>query len=64
MKNGNGLLKVYNSRAVINGIRVEYTDEKGFKSIIETDISLGVPSMSFTASGGVPELFYIFSCRK
>ena len=54
---GNGLLKVYNSRAVINGIRVEYTDEKGFKSIIETDISLGVPSMSFTASGGVPELF-------
>ena len=56
-ENGNGLLKVYNSRAVINGIRVEYTDEKGFKSIIETDISLGVPSMSFTASGGVPELF-------
>lgn len=30
-ENGNGLLKVYNSRAVINGIRVEYTDEKGFK---------------------------------
>lgn len=42
---------------MLNGLRVEYTDEKKFKSIIETDISLGVPSMSFTASGGVPELF-------
>lgn len=55
--NGNGQLKVYQNRVVLNGLRVEYTDEKGFKSIIETDISLGVPSMSFTASGGVPELF-------
>lgn len=55
--NGNGILKVYQNRVVLNGLRVEYTDEKGFKSIIETDISLGVPSMSFTASGGVPELF-------
>lgn len=54
---GNGNLKVYQNRVVLNGLRVEYTDEKGFKSIIETDISLGVPSMSFTASGGVPELF-------
>lgn len=54
---GNGQLKVYQNRVVLNGLRVEYTDEKGFKSIIETDISLGVPSMSFTASGGVPELF-------
>lgn len=54
---GNGILKVYQNRVVLNGLRVEYTDEKGFKSIIETDISLGVPSMSFTASGGVPELF-------
>lgn len=54
---GNGKLKVYQNRVVLNGLRVEYTDEKGFKSIIETDISLGVPSMSFTASGGVPELF-------
>ncbi|WP_443596680.1 hypothetical protein [Agathobacter sp.] len=56
-ENGNGKLKVYQNRVVLNGLRVEYTDEKGFKSIIETDISLGVPSMSFTASGGVPELF-------
>lgn len=56
-ENGNGQLKVYQNRVVLNGLRVEYTDEKGFKSIIETDISLGVPSMSFTASGGVPELF-------
>ena len=48
---------MYQNRVVLNGLRVEYTDEKGFKSIIETDISLGVPSMSFTASGGVPELF-------
>ena len=27
-ENGNGLLKVYNSRAVINGIRVEYNRMK------------------------------------
>lgn len=53
----NGLLNTYTNRTVIKGIRIEYTDEKGYKSIIETDISLAVPSMSFTASGGVPELF-------
>lgn len=52
-----GLLEVYTNRSVIKGIKVEYTDEKGYKSIIETDIFLAVPSMSFTASGGVPELF-------
>lgn len=53
----NGILSTYTNRTVIKGIKVEYTDEKGYKSIIETDISLAVPSMSFTASGGVPELF-------
>ena len=50
-------LKTYQNRTVIEGIKVEYTDEKGYKSIIQTDISLSVPTMSFTASGGVPELF-------
>lgn len=53
----NGILSVYTNRTVLKGIKVEYTDEKGYKSIIETDISLAVPSMTFTASGGVPELF-------
>ena len=50
-------LKTYKNRTVLEGIKVEYTDEKGYKSIIQTDISLAVPTMSFTASGGVPELF-------
>lgn len=50
-------LKTYQNRTVLEGIKVEYTDEKGYKSIIQTDISLSVPNMSFTASGGVPELF-------
>lgn len=50
-------LKTYQNRTVLEGIKVEYTDEKGYKSIIQTDISLAVPTMSFTASGGVPELF-------
>ena len=50
-------LKTYQNRTVLEGIKVEYTDEKGYKSIIQTDISLSVPTMSFTASGGVPELF-------
>lgn len=50
-------LMTYKNRTVLEGIKVEYTDEKGYKSIIQTDISLAVPTMSFTASGGVPELF-------
>lgn len=50
-------LKTYQNRTVLEGIKVEYIDEKGYKSIIQTDISLAVPTMSFTASGGVPELF-------
>lgn len=50
-------LKTYQNRTVLEGIKVEFTDEKGYKSVIQTDISLAVPTMSFTASGGVPELF-------
>lgn len=53
----NGTLAVYGNRVVIKGIKVKYTDSEGYESIIETDISLDVPSMKFSASGAVPELF-------
>lgn len=53
----NGTLTVYENRVVIKGVKVKYTDSEGYESIIETDISLDAPSMKFSASGAVPELF-------
>lgn len=56
-KDGYGLLAAYTSRVVIKGLKVEYTDEKGFKSVIETDISLSVPDIKFTPDEAIPDIF-------
>lgn len=52
-----GLLNTYTNDIVIKGIKVTFTDDKGYTSIIETDISLAVPQMEFNAAGNVPQLF-------
>ena len=40
----------------LKGIRITYTDEKGFVSIIETDIVMNVPDLDFAASAELPDL--------
>ena len=52
-----GLLSTYDTGLVIKGVKVTFTDEKGFVSIIETDISLAIPKMNFTTSEELPEIF-------
>lgn len=56
-ENSDGLLNTYVDELVIKGIKVIYTDEKGYTSIIRTDISLEVPHMEFSSQGKVPKLF-------
>ncbi|MEE1029326.1 MAG: hypothetical protein UH211_11695 [Agathobacter sp.] len=52
-----GLLNTYETGIVLKGIKVTFTDDKGYVSIIETDISLGIPDMNFISSANLPELF-------
>lgn len=40
----------------LKGVRITYTDEKGFVSIIQTDIVIEVPDINFDASTETPEL--------
>ena len=40
----------------LKGIKITYTDEKGFVSIIETDIVMSVPDLDFAASAELPDL--------
>ena len=52
-----GLLNTYETGIVLKGVKVTFTDDKGYVSIIETDISLGIPDMNFISSANLPELF-------
>lgn len=52
-----GKLLVNENNLILKGIYVKYTDDKGYDSVIKTDISLNVPTMKFSASGAVPDLF-------
>lgn len=55
--NGDGLLTTYETGLLIKGIKVTFYDEKGYSSIIETDINLAIPAMNFTTSEGLPDIF-------
>lgn len=52
-----GLLNTYETGLVLKGIKVTFTDSKGFVSIIETDISLAIPDLNLTTSQDLPEIF-------
>lgn len=52
-----GLMSTYSNGVVLKGIRVVFVDEEGFSSIIETDISLGIPEMKFVTSEEMPDTF-------
>lgn len=49
-----GRMITYNNHIVLKGIEVTFTDEDGYTSIIETDISLGVPQMQFVTAENMP----------
>jgi hypothetical protein len=42
---------------VIEDLVVEYTDEKGYLSVIQTDIALSIPDMNLINSEEIPDLF-------
>ncbi len=50
-------LSTTESAVVIKGLVVEYTDDEGYLSIIQTDIRMELPSMNLTQSKNLPELF-------
>ena len=52
-----GLLNLYDSGLCIKGLRITFSDEKGYKSIIETDIKLNIPDMEFLTSVEMPDTF-------
>ncbi len=41
----------------LKGFRLEFTDDKGYYSVIETDIMLTAPKVDFTMSSSMPEIF-------
>lgn len=53
----NGLMNTYENGVVLKGIKVTFTDEKGFVSVIETDIALNIPQVDLTMSEDLPDVF-------
>ena len=53
----NGLLNVYKDGISLKGIKVTFTDEKGYVSVIETDIFIKIPDVDLTMSEDLPDLF-------
>lgn len=50
---------------VLKGIKITYTNEKGFVSIISTDINITVPNINFAANSEKPNLqFYSLIANK
>lgn len=54
---GTGVMSGHNGNITLEGLNVEYTDDKGFTSIISTDICLDIPKIDFTESSQIPEIF-------
>lgn len=52
-----GRMDTFESNIVLNGIEVTYTDEEGFTSIIQTNISIAVPEMKFSNADAMPDTF-------
>lgn len=47
-----------NSGVVLEGLKVYYKDERGFVSVVKTDIRLSYPQFDFAASSELPSLPY------
>lgn len=52
-----GRMDTFESNIVLRGIEVTYTDEKGYTSIIQTDLSLSVPEMKYVTAESMPDTF-------
>ncbi|MCM1048047.1 MAG: hypothetical protein NC433_06455 [Clostridiales bacterium] len=48
---------VNNSTLVLHNIRVSYTDENGYVSIVNTDISIDVPKLVFYQNANIDDLY-------
>ena len=51
------LMDTTSNAVIIKNIVVEYTDDKGFLSIIQTDIVMGVPDLNLTSAESIPKVF-------
>lgn len=51
-----GKMELYENSVVLRGIKVTYTDEAGYVSIIETDMRISIPDMEFVQSVTLPAL--------
>ncbi len=51
------VMTVSTNKIVLKDVNVEYTDAKGFTSIIHTDFAITAPTMNFTDSDTLPDLF-------
>lgn len=50
------LVTNYNTGVTLKGLTVTYTDNRGFVSIISTDLRLSIPVIDFTQSSSSPDL--------
>ncbi len=52
-----GILNTTAGGIVLKNLVVEYTDDEGYLSIIQTDIVMGIPDMNLVSSENVPKVF-------
>lgn len=50
------LVTNYSNGVTLKGLKVTYTDDKGYVSIISTDLRLAIPSIDFTQTSSSPDL--------
>lgn len=51
-----GSMKLYSDGLVLENVNVTYTDEKGYVSIISTDLRINVPDMNFAEAVSLPSV--------
>jgi hypothetical protein len=51
-----GAMKLYSDGLVLEGVKVTYTDAKGYVSIITTDLRINVPDMDFAEAVSLPSI--------
>lgn len=51
-----GSMKLYNGSLVLENVKVTYTDDKGYVSIISTDLRITAPDMDFAGAVSLPSI--------